>query len=575
VNRRDRTVVTLLVLALVVIGGVLAIPRQAAAPPPESSPDPTPLPAATYSEGVVGTADSITPVTARTRAERALVGLVFSGLVKLGAGTTYQPDLAESWTTDESGKVWTFRIRDDAVWQDGEPVTSADVVYTIEALKSPDAAGAGAAAWADVTVEAIDEKTVALSLGTPIGSMLAAATQPLLPAHLLQEVPFADLADSEFARAPVGTGPFRLESLDDAHAVLVPAWTPEEPVQAPSDSPQPSADSLLTPYPRASIGGPGPYFGAVEMRFYPDEVSLSEAFEAGIVDAASGLSAGPAEALSSLDGVKRHVYPTTTLSAVLLNLRPSHKELRDPKVRTALLGQLDRDSLVSGVLGGDATRADALVPPESWSFDAASAGTVAFDRDAAAKALKAAGWTRKSGGSWIAPSAAKPYRLSILTVPEASNPRLAAIAKSVRDDWRAAGFEVDLKMVKAADLATALRTGDYTAAVVDIAQGLEPDLYPLLATTQVRASGTNLAGYQDPSLDPLLEAARKPATMEERLTAWKALEAGLATRMPILPLVWNDDVTLARGLEGDSPRLISAPGDRFWDVLAWRLAADR
>ena len=109
----------------------------------------------------------------------------------------------------------------------------------------------------------------------------------------------------------------------------------------------------------------------------------------------------------------------------------------------------------------------------------------------------------------------------------------------------------------------------------DIAQGLEPDLYPLLASSQVRASGTNLSGYQDPSLDPLLEAARKPGTAEDRAAAWKALLAGLATRTPLLPLVWNDDVTLARGLEGDSPRLISAPGDRFWDVLAWRLAADR
>lgn len=574
-NRRDRTVVTLLVLALVVIGGVLAIPRQVQAPRAEPSPEPTPLPAVTYREGVVGTATSITPVTARTRAERALVGLVFSGLVKLGAGTSYQPDLAESWTTDETGKVWTFRIRDDAVWQDGEPVTSEDVAYTIEALKSPDAAGAGASAWADVTVDAIDEKTVALTLGTPIGSMLAAATQPLLPAHLVQDIPFADLADSDFARAPVGSGPFRLESLDPTGAVLTPAWSTDVPVDEATPVPLPSVDSLMTPFPRASVTGPGPYFGSVEVRFFPDEPSLAEAFEAGTIDAASGLSAGPAKTLAALVGVDRHVYPTTTLSAVLLNLRPAHKELRDAKVRTALLGAIDRDKLVASVLAGDATRADALVPTASWAFDAESAGTVAFDRQASTKALRDAGWTRKSGGRWIAPGASKPYELQVLTVPEASNPRLAAIAKHVRDAWQDAGFDVSLKMVKGSELATSLRSGDYTAAVVDISEGLEPDLYPLLASSQVRANGTNLSGFQDTTLDPLLAAARKPGTTEDRMTAWKALLAGLATRMPILPLVWNDDVTLARGLEGDSPRLISAPGDRYWDVLAWRLAADR
>jgi hypothetical protein len=59
------------------------------------------------------------------------------------------------------------------------------------------------------------------------------------------------------------------------------------------------------------------------------------------------------------------------------------------------------------------------------------------------------------------------------------------------------------------------------------------------------------------------------------MAAWKALLAGLATRMPMLPLAWNDEVVLSRGLAGVTPRLISAPGDRYWDVLAWRLAADR
>ena len=61
------------------------------------------------------------PVAARTQSERTLVGLIFSGLVRLGPDNTYEPDLAESWTTDAKGKTWTFRIRDDATWQDGEP----------------------------------------------------------------------------------------------------------------------------------------------------------------------------------------------------------------------------------------------------------------------------------------------------------------------------------------------------------------------------------------------------------------------------------------------------------------------
>ena len=579
-TKLDRALVAGLVLVLVVIGGVLAIRQpHTVAKRPDPTPPPTPAPAAIFREGVVGTAASITPVTARTRAERLLVGLVFSGLVKLGAGTSYAPDLAESWSVDESGKVWTFRIRDDATWQDGEPVTADDVVYTVEALKSPDASGAAASAWADVTVQALDDRTVALTLGTPIGGVLALATQPLMPAHLLRAVSFSDLADSDYAHAPVGSGPFALESIDATHAVLVPAaGAGSSPGGEPTPAPRPGGSPAASPVASlhgSGVGVTGPYFGGIELRFYADEAGLASAFEAGDVDAAAGLSAGPAAALGAIDGVTREVYPTTSLSAVMLNLRPAHKELRDPKVRTALLEAIDRDAIINDVLDGAATKADGFVPPTSWAFDAAAAGSVPFDRKGAASVLRGAGWTRKAGGAWVAPGETQPYRLEILSVPAASNPRLAAVAGAVRDAWTAAGFDARLVTAKAGDLASALRTGGYTAAVVDIAEGLEPDLYSLLASSQVRASGTNLSGYQDPSLDPLLEAARKPGTPDERMAAWKSLLAGLATRMPMLPLVWNDEVMLARGLDGITPRLISAPGDRYWDVLAWRLAADR
>ena len=577
-NRRDRAVVVALVLVLVVLGGIVALPRQAATRSSEQpAAEVTMPPPVVYREGVVGVPESITPVTARSRAERTLVGLVFSGLVRLGPGTTYQPDLASSWSSDETGKTWTFTIRDDAVWHDGEPVTADDVVYTVEALKSPEAAGAGAAAWADVTVEAVDARTVRLTLGTPIGGVLAAATQPLLPAHLLGNVPLADLATSDFARLPVGSGPFAITDLDDQRATLVPASGVMAPVvedPAASGDAAPSMDSLATPFPRPSASLPSPYLDEIEVRFYDDQAALAEGLRSGEVDAASGLSGALLGELAEEEGIDRLAYPTTTLSTVLLNVRPAHKELRDPKVRAAMLAAIDRDALVSEVLGGSATRADGLVPPTSWAYDSASVGSVKHDPKAAAKAMQAAGWSKK-GGEWVAPGGKGAYKLELLTVSPETNPRLASVAAFVQASWKAFGFDVRLVEVQAPDLATRLRSGEFTAAVVDIAEGLEPDLYPLLATSQVRASGSNLAGYQDPALDPLLEAARKPGTPEERAAAWKALLADLAGKQPLLPLAWNDDVTLARGLDGVTPRLIADTGDRYWDVLAWRLAADR
>ena len=119
------------------------------------------------------------------------------------------------------------------------------------------------------------------------------------------------------------------------------------------------------------------------------------------------------------------------------------------------------------------------------------------------------------------------------------------------------------------------RAGDFTAAVLDVSLGLEPDLYPLLASTQVRTTGSNVAGYQDPALDTLLEAARAPGADAARTSAWTALLKGLAARMPLLPIAWAQDVVVTRSVSGMTPRLITRSGDRYWDVLSWRLAADR
>jgi peptide/nickel transport system substrate-binding protein len=596
VNRRDRGVVMGLVLVLLALGVVAGLPPAPAAEtiPVQPTPDATQPPAAVYREGVVGVPESITPVTARSRAERTLVGLIFAGLVRLGPGTTYQADLADSWTTSDDGRTWTFHIRDDAVWQDGEPVTADDVVYTVSALKSPDAAGAMAGAWADVTAEAVDDQTVVFTLDAPVAGFLAAATQPLLPEHLLADIPLADLASSEYAALPVGSGPFAISEIDAEHAVLVPSATvlpdaavpddggPVDDGSAPPGSPGPSAgdasgtpsEAPETPAPLPTSAMPSPYLDQIEVRFYGDETGVAAALTSGAIDGAAGLSTPTSAELAALPGVERFPYPTTTLSAVLLNLRAAHPELRDPDVRRALLAAIDRDALVTDALGGDAVRADALVPPESWAYDAASADAVAHDPKAAAKLLTGAGWTKK-GGKWYAPKAKSPFGVELLTVPAEANPRAAAVAAFVRDAWTDLGVKVTVKELTGSELGARLREGDYTAAVLDIAEGLEPDLYPLLASSQVVASGSNLAGYQDTALDKLLEAARKPGTLEQRQAAWKLLLAGLAKRLPLLPLAWSDEVMVARGVEGPAPRLISHPGDRFWDVLAWRLAASR
>ena len=121
-----------------------------------------------------------------------------------------------------------------------------------------------------------------------------------------------------------------------------------------------------------------------------------------------------------------------------------------------------------------------------------------------------------------------------------------------------------------------LREGKFTAAVLDISIGLDPDLYPLLASSQTRTGGLNLIGLQDPTLDGLLSAARKPGDAVARKAAYTALQTQLTTGQYVLPLAFADEVVVARkAVQEVFVQPVGDPSDRFWDVLTWRLANDR
>jgi peptide/nickel transport system substrate-binding protein len=607
-TQRDRGIVAVLGVILVALSIAIALPgpttdagvtpgpTAAPASPPSS---PSLPPTAVYREGTIGRPSSINPLTARTQADRDLAALVFSGLVALGPDGTYRPELASGWQVDAKGKVWTFTIRPDATWQDGVPVTSSDVVFTVDVLQNPSYTGPLAASWRGVSVTAVDERTVSFELTTPIGGFLQAATIGLLPAHLLSETSIETLADDPFSLQPVGSGPFVLVSWNAESATLLPASLADTPVGEPGASPTPatapsaspsaspsaaptptptatasttpSAPGVATPTP-APTARPSPALPGVEMRFYPDAAGLADAYRAGEVDAASGLPPDLAGQLAGLPGSRLLSYPRTTLTAIALNLRPGMGELRLPIVRHGLLAAIDRNGLIEDVFGGAAVRADSAIPPSSWAFDPKASRPIRFDLKRAAADFKAAGWKRLASG-WAAPGSKKPYVIELIAPDAETNPTAMAVAEAVAADWRAFGLQTKVTGLSAATFVEdRLRAGKFQAAAIDVNIGLDPDLYPLFASTQV-AKGSNITGIQDVALDRDLIKARAPGTLAARKTAFSRLQVRLTARSYMLPIAFRDElVVLSDRVQGPVVRELGDPSDRYWDVLTWRLA---
>ena len=237
---------------------------------------------------------------------------------------------------------------------------------------------------------------------------------------------------------------------------------------------------------------------------------------------------------------------------------------------------IDRPTMIDEVFAGAAAEATGPIPPSAPLFDPAADPALSYDRSAARKALLAAGWVHKDDG-WHRTSSSKALEIEVLSPDEKSSPVVWAAASQVATNWRQMGFTVTHVGLPAGTFVTdRLAKGDFQVAVADVTIGLDPDLYPLLASSQTVTGGSNVMGVQDAALDKLLVAARAPGTMEARKTAYSKLQKQLATGRYLLPLAFPDEVVVVRDtVEGPVIRQVADASDRFWDVLTWRLAEDR
>ena len=557
---------------VVVLGGllVLAILGVALVRSPTSDPAPSGgVAGATPSvlrEGVVGTVRTLDPLYATSEPERDIDALLFRGLTRLGPDGSVIADLARSWQIGSNGRVYTFTLRDDARWHDGAPVTADDVLFTVLALQHPEYGRAPGAAWRGVVVERVDRLVVRFRLQTRAAGFLLVATQPIVPAHLLSAIPIAQREASEFGRRPVGNGPFRLMSLDENGAELAAVHQSTEsgrltnPLHPAPDLPPPSRDEL-------------PQVERYRFRLFPDIAAAITALRGNEIDIVAGVPADLAAALPTT-AARTVRYPKTILTTAVLNLRPQQTTaFRDARIRRALLLAVDRKRLIDRVLHGHATLAQTPISPASFAYDRKAAGSVGFDRAEARRLLRAAGW-RSTGGGWLRPRVKRPVAFELSAVEARANPIANAVARQVAADWRRLGLKVTVKTYTSEQLAARrLLPGRFFASVVDVNLGLDPDLYPLLGSTQAVAGGTNLAGYQSRKVDAELRAARAYADAATRKRRFVALQRSLASELPILPLFFSDYLMVVRtSVVGPTSREIASPSDRYWDVLTWRLA---
>ena len=145
--------------------------------------------------------------------------LLFDGLMGHDENNQVVPALAESYELDEDTNTYTFKLREDVKWHDGEPFTAEDVKFTIEAIMDPENESEIFSNYEDVEEITTDgDYQISFKLKDPNYAFLEYMTIGILPKHLLEG---KSMQEDEYFRAPVGTGPYKFESWDEGQSITM------------------------------------------------------------------------------------------------------------------------------------------------------------------------------------------------------------------------------------------------------------------------------------------------------------------------------------------------------------------
>ncbi|GAA1524627.1 peptide/nickel transport system substrate-binding protein [Microbacterium ginsengiterrae] len=473
-------------------------------------------------EGANLAAGHMDPQTSQLDVSSMVQRVVLDSLVHQEADGSFSPWLAEDWQVSDDSTTYTFELRDDVTFHDGEPFDAAAVKANFDRIVAPETASAQAASmlgadfYAGTTV--IDEYTVEVAFTQPYAPFLQAASTANLgfysPKALEQSV------EQLKAGGPginVGTGPFELTE-----------YTPDQ-------------ELVYTRNPDYAWGPDGAeaaQFETLRVEILPEASVRAGVLESGEADLASNIPPNLAVDLPDTLTVDSVEYAGLPYS---LYLNEDYGVFADEKVRQAFARGIDIDAAVEEIFFGQFPRAWSILGATTPGYDPDLEGSWPFDPDAAEALLDEAGWTdRDSDGVRMKDG----ERLSVRWIAWTPVPDdRAALGNAIQSDLADIGFEVVREVLEPG--AYNEQYGPKTFDLTDWGfSGVDADLL----RSHLHTDGfQNASQVSDPEIDALLEQGISVSDPDDRAAIYRQLQQWNAEYTAIVPLY--------------SPSLITASGD--------------
>ncbi len=494
----------------------------------------------TFIEASIGDIQGLIPNITTDGSSHEVGSLIYTGLVKRDKDLNLIPSLAESWDLSKDCLTLTFRLRKDAKWHDGHPVTAEDVRFTYEAMIHPKTPTAYKEDFLAVqSFEVLDPYTVRITYPQPYAAAVESWGIWMLPKHLLERhVKEGRLREAPENRRPVGNGPYRLAEWKSGEKVVV----------------------LANP----DYFEGRPYISRVVYRIIPSQATIFLELKAKGVDFA-GLTAiqfkRQTEYPAFRKAYSKYQYPANAYTYFGFNLKDPR--FADRRVRRAFAHAISKQELIDGVRLGLAREATGPYKPGTWAYNP-DVVRFPYDPEKAKALLAEAGW-KDTDGDGILDRNGEPFTFTIRT--NQGNEERKKVAEIVQRRLKDIGVAAEIQILEwAAFIKEFVKKRRFEAIILGWGIGLDPDQYEVWHSSKTGPDELNHISYANPEVDQLLELGRASCRREERKKYYVRLQEVLAEDQPILFLYFPDALpVVASRVHGIEP----SPNGITYNFIRW------
>lgn len=457
--------------------------------------------------------------------------LLFDGLMTRGGDGSLVPALAKSQTYDEAAMTYTFKLRDDVKWHDGEPFTADDVKFTIEAIMDPDNGSENAPNYEEIKeIHVLDDYEITFVLSEPNFAFLDYMTMPIMPRHLLQG---EDMWESGFFKHPVGTGPYKLESWDFGQSITL---VKNEDYFSGSAR----IDTII-------------------FKIVTDDNAKALQLQSGELDLAQ-VTPKDAVAFQGSNGFQIYEMKTSDYRGILYNFQNEYWQ-KNADLIPAISYAIDRQAILDSILLGCGDIA--YGPLQRNIYNNEDVEHYDYNPEKAAEVLESVGCKKDAEGFWCRNGERIHFTINATPGDQVRIDMAQAAAQQLQQ------IGLDVKANVPAD---GIDWGGQECCIIGWGSPFDADdhTYKVFGTDQA----ANYSGYSNPLVDQYLIKARQTADTAERAVAYDKFQVALANTPAYTFFCYIDamyvGVDSITGIAKDTVLGHHGVGI-FWNICDWEI----